>query len=124
MSGVGVSFGADRIYDVMEHLNIFPESLLASSQVMFANFGEKEAVYCLPILHKLRSLGVSAELYPDSVKMKKQFNYAHKKNIQFVAIVGESEMQKGEISIKNMSTGEQETINKQDIQNFLQRELS
>ncbi|MFA5648150.1 MAG: histidine--tRNA ligase [Bacteroidales bacterium] len=124
VSGVGVSFGADRIYDVMLHLNLFPDSLLASSQVMFANFGDKEAVFCLPIIQKLRSLGISSELYPDGAKMKKQFDYANKKNIQFVAIVGELEMQKGEVSIKNMTTGEQETIKIQDIQNFLQKELS
>ncbi|MDY0202058.1 MAG: histidine--tRNA ligase [Tenuifilaceae bacterium] len=124
VSGVGVSFGADRIYDVMLHLNLFPDSLLASSQVMFANFGDKEAVFCLPIIHKLRSLGISSELYPDGAKMKKQFDYANKKNIQFVAIVGELEMQKGEVSIKNMTTGEQETIKIQDIQNFFQKELS
>lgn len=124
VSGVGVSFGADRIYDVMLHLNLFPESLLATSQVMFANFGDKEAVFCLPIIHKLRSLGISSELYPDSAKMKKQFDYANKKNIQFVAIVGELEMQNGQVSIKNMTTGEQETIKIQDIQNFLQKELS
>lgn len=124
VSGVGVSFGADRIYDVMLHLNLFPDSLLASSQVMFANFGDKEAVFCLPIIQKLRSLGISSELYPDGAKMKKQFDYANKKNIQFVAIVGELEMQKGEVSIKNMTTGEQETIKIQDIQNFFQKELS
>lgn len=118
VSGVGVSFGADRIYDVMQHLSLFPESLLASSQVMFANFGEKEAVFCLPIIQQLRSVGISAELYPDAAKMKKQFDYANKKNIGYVAIVGESEMQNGEISIKNMATGDQETIKVSEVHNY------
>jgi histidyl-tRNA synthetase len=118
VSGVGVSFGADRIYDVMQHLNLFPESLLASSQVMFANFGHKEAAYCLPIIQKLRAAGISAELYPDAAKMKKQFDYANKKSIQYVVIVGESEMQKGEVSVKNMTTGNQETIKVSDIQGY------
>lgn len=118
VSGVGVSFGADRIYDVMQHLNLYPDSLLASSQVMFANFGEREAAYCLPIIQKLRSAGVSAELYPDAAKMKKQFDYANKKNIELVVIVGESEMQKGEVSIKNMTTGNQETLKADSIMNY------
>jgi histidyl-tRNA synthetase len=118
VSGVGVSFGADRIYDVMQHLNLFPESLLASSQVMFANFGDKEAVFCLPVIQQLRSAGISAELYPDAAKMKKQFDYANKKNIGYVAIVGESEMQNGEISIKNMATGNQETIKVSEVHNY------
>ncbi len=118
VSGVGVSFGADRIYDVMQHLNLYPDSLLASSQVMFANFGEREAAYCLPIIQKLRSVGISAELYPDAAKMKKQFDYANKKNIELVVIVGESEMQKGEVSIKNMITGNQETLKADGIMNY------
>ena len=118
VSGVGVSFGADRIYDVMQHLNLYPDSLLASSQVMFANFGEREAAYCLPIIQKLRSAGVSAELYPDAAKMKKQFDYANKKNIELVVIVGESEMQKGEVSIKNMITGNQETLKADGIMSY------
>jgi len=119
VSGVGVSFGADRIYDVMQHLNLFPESLLASSQVMFANFGDKEAAFCLPIMQRLRSAGLSAELYPDAAKMKKQFDYANKKNIQYVVIVGEAEMQNGEVSIKNMTTGDQETVKVNEIQSYL-----
>ncbi|HPF93233.1 MAG TPA: histidine--tRNA ligase [Tenuifilaceae bacterium] len=118
VSGVGVSFGADRIYDVMQHLNLFPESLLASSQVMFANFGDSEAAFCLPIIQQLRSAGISAELYPDAAKMKKQFDYANKKNIQYVAIVGESEMQKGEVSVKNMATGNQETVKVSEVNKY------
>ncbi|MBN1990006.1 MAG: histidine--tRNA ligase [Bacteroidales bacterium] len=107
VSGVGVSFGADRIYDVMLQLNLFPESLLTSSQVMFANFGEAEAAFCLPLIKTLREQGISAELYPDNTKMKKQFDYANKKNIRLVAVVGESEMQGNKVSVKNMVTGEQ-----------------
>ncbi|MDX9853636.1 MAG: His/Gly/Thr/Pro-type tRNA ligase C-terminal domain-containing protein, partial [Tenuifilaceae bacterium] len=107
VSGVGVSFGADRIYDVMLQLNLFPESLLTSSQVMFANFGEAEAAFCLPLIKTLREQGISAELYPDNAKMKKQFDYANKKNIRLVAVVGESEMQGNKVSVKNMVTGEQ-----------------
>lgn len=110
VSGVGVSFGADRIYDVMLHLNSFPESLLSSSRVMFANFGSREAAFCLPVLQQLRSAGISTELYPDAAKMKKQFDYANKKNVAFVVIVGEAEMQSGTASVKNMVSGNQETI--------------
>ncbi len=110
VSGVGISFGADRIYDVMLQLNLFPVSLLVSSQVMFANFGAKEAAYCLPLAQKLRENNISSEIYPDSAKMKKQFDYANKKNIKYVVIVGESEMNSGEVSVKDMSTGNQETM--------------
>jgi len=121
VSGVGVSFGADRIYDVMQHLNLFPDSLLVSSQVMFANFGDKEAAFCLPIMQRLRSVGISAELYPDAAKMKKQFDYANKKNIQYVVIVGEAEMQKGEVSIKNMATGNQETVKVSEVNTYFSK---
>jgi histidyl-tRNA synthetase len=118
VSGVGISFGADRIYDVMLHLNLFPESLLASSQVMFANFGAKEAAFCLPLIQKLRAKGISTELYPDAAKMKKQFDYANKKKISYVVIVGETEIQSGEVSVKNMLTGNQENINTENIAEY------
>ncbi len=123
VSGVGVSFGADRIYDVMLHLNLFPESLLASSRVMFANFGSKESAFSLPIIQELRVNGISAELYPDSAKMKKQFDYANKKNIAYVVIIGESEMQSGNVSVKNMHSGNQETINIENLVSFLSNSL-
>ncbi len=110
MSGVGVSFGADRIYDVMFQLNLFPESLMASTKVMFTNFGRYEATYCLNAIRNLREKGISAELYPDAAKLKKQFDYANKRNIQFVVIAGESEMQNRQFAVKNMTSGEQETI--------------
>ncbi|MDD2197217.1 MAG: histidine--tRNA ligase [Bacteroidales bacterium] len=118
VSGVGISFGADRIYDVMLHLNLFPESLLASSQVMFTNFGPKEAAFCLPLIQKLRAKGISTELYPDAAKMKKQFDYANKKKIAYVVIVGETEIQSGEISVKNMLTGNQENIDTENIAEY------
>ncbi len=119
VSGVGVSFGADRIYDVMLHLNLFPESLLSSSRVMFANFGPREAAFCLPILQTLRQAGISAELYPEAAKMKKQFDYANKKNIAFVVIVGEAEMQAGTASVKDMVSGNQEIITLKELAEYL-----
>lgn len=110
MSGVGVSFGADRIYDVMLQLNLFPENLISSTQVMFTNFGRYEASYCLNAIRTVREKGISAELYPDSTKLKKQFDYANKRSIKFVVIAGESEMHNRQFSVKNMITGNQETI--------------
>lgn len=110
VSGVGVSFGADRIYDVMLQLNLFPESLTSTTQVMFANFGANEVAYCMPAARKLRDAGISVEIYPDPAKVKKQFEYANKRNIRFMAIAGEAEMQNHQLSVKNMETGEQVTI--------------
>ena len=107
VSGVGVSFGADRIYDVMEQLDIFPKEIVASTKVMFVNFGDKEEKYCLPLLQKLRDNGINSEIFPESAKMKKQMTYANNKNIPFVVLVGESEMEKGMLTVKNMQTGEQ-----------------
>jgi len=119
VSGVGVSFGADRIYDVMLQLNLFPESLLASTHVMFANFGPKETAYCLPAIRSLRGNGISAELYPDPAKMRKQFEYANKKNIRFVVIAGESEMQNRQLALKDMVTGAQEVVSYDGLVNEL-----
>lgn len=110
MSGVGISFGADRIYDVMQQLNLFPESLMASTRVMFANFGSAEAAYCLRAVQAVRKMGISAELYPDAAKMKKQFDYANARNIAFVVIAGQNEIQNNQFSVKNMTTGEQVTV--------------
>ena len=107
LSGVGISFGADRIYDVLEELNLFPTELEASTQLMFANFGEEEAFQSAIWLKRLRDNGISSELYPDSHKLKKQMNYANNKNIPFVALVGENEMKNQEILVKNMESGEQ-----------------
>jgi len=110
MSGVGISFGADRIYDVMEELSLFPESATATTQVLFINFGEKEAGYCLNALQQLRAENIRAELYPDASKMKKQMKYANDKKIPFVVMVGEDEMNSGQLSLKNMESGEQTTV--------------
>ena len=110
VSGVGVSFGADRIYDVMLQLNLFPESLTSTTQVMFANFGANEVAYCMSAARKLRNAGISVEIYPDPAKVKKQFEYANKRNIRFMVIAGEAEMQNHQLSVKNMETGEQLTI--------------
>ena len=107
VSGVGVSFGADRIYDVMLELNLFPAETSATTQVLFVNFGEKEQKYCLPLVSKLRNAGINAELFPDQAKMKKQMSYANNKNIPFVVLVGENEMNSGTLTLKDMSSGEQ-----------------
>ncbi|MFW5720898.1 MAG: histidine--tRNA ligase [Bacteroidota bacterium] len=107
VSGVGVSFGADRIYDVMEQLQVFPGEIVSSTKVMFINFGEKEEKYCLPILQKLRKKGISAEIFPEAAKMKKQMSYANNKNIPFVILVGENEMNQNVLSVKDMMSGEQ-----------------
>lgn len=119
MSGVGVSFGADRIYDVMLQLNLFPEKLISSTKVMFTNFGRYEATYCLKAIRMLRENGISAELYPDATKLKKQFDYANKRSIQYVVIAGESEMQNRQFSVKNMTSGEQETIAFSNLNEYL-----
>ena len=111
VSGVGISFGAERIYDVLTQLNLFPENLSLGIDVMFVNFGEKEESHILPILSQLRSKGISAEIYPDSAKMKKQMTYANNTKAHFVAIIGETEMDDNNITLKNMQTGEQWTTN-------------
>jgi len=115
VSGVGISFGIDRIYIVMEELGLFPTNIDVSTKVMFANFGEKEASYCLPLLKELRANGISSELYPKSAKMKKQMNYANNKGVQFVIMVGEDEMKSGILSVKNMESGEQSNLNITDL---------
>ncbi|GAA4818827.1 histidine--tRNA ligase [Litoribaculum gwangyangense] len=107
MSGVGISFGLDRIYLVLEELNLFPETVSKSVEVLFINFGDKEALFCLKAIKKLRLQGVNAELYPDSAKMKKQMNHANKRNIPFVVLVGEEEIKSNNYSLKNMVSGEQ-----------------
>ena len=118
LSGVGVSFGADRIYDVLEELNLFPTELEASTQLMFANFGDEEAFQSAIWLKMLRDNGIASELYPDVYKLKKQMNYANNKNIPFVALVGEDEMKNQEILVKNMETGEQNTYSIVELVKF------
>jgi histidyl-tRNA synthetase len=107
MPGIGISFGLDRIYLVLEELALFPSLEADFTQVMFVNFGEKEADYCLKVLQKLRRAGINSELYPDAAKMKKQMNYANKKGIPYVVLVGEDEMKSDLLTIKNMTDGSQ-----------------
>lgn len=109
-SGVGISFGADRIYDVLNTLELYPKDTLASTKVLFVNFGEKEGAQSLQYVMKLRANGIPAEIYPDSTKMKKQMSYANDKNVAYVAVVGETEMANGTIALKCMETGEQENL--------------
>ncbi len=107
VSGVGISFGADRIFDVLNQLDLYPKDALQTTQLLFVNFGEKEEAYLLPLVAKVRAAGIRTELYPESAKMKKQMGYADTKKIPFVAIVGETEIAENKINLKNMITGEQ-----------------
>jgi histidyl-tRNA synthetase len=115
VSGVGISFGADRIYDVLEELNLFPNDIVASTKVLLINFGEKEAQYCLKVLKDLHKAGISAELYPDTKKINKQFEYADKRNIPYVVSIGEKEMQSGRVALKNLLSKEQIEIPLSDL---------
>lgn len=110
VSGVGISFGADRIFDVLNQLNLYPENSLQNTQVMFVNFGEAESEACLRHLARMRAAGIRAEIYPEAAKMKKQMGYADTQQIGFVALVGESEMAENKITLKNMNTGEQQCV--------------
>ena len=110
LSGVGISFGADRIYDVLNALNLYPDETGRSTRVLFANFGDAEAMASMKIIKQLRAVGISAEIYPDNVKMKKQISYANALAVPFFAMIGESELANGTISVKNMTTGEQSTV--------------
>ena len=115
VSGVGISFGADRIYDVISALDRFPKDAVEGTKVLFTNMGKRELLYTIPIVKQLREAGVPAEIYTDEVKLKKQFDYAEKKGIPFLAIVGEDEVTNSKISLKNLSTGEQKVVDKQDV---------
>ena len=115
LSGVGISFGADRIYDVLNQLDLYPETVTTTTQLLFVNFGEKETAYCLPILAKARQAGIRCEIYPDAAKMKKQMQYANQKQVPFVAIVGENEMAEGRVTLKNMETGEQQLLTPDEL---------
>ncbi len=115
LSGVGISFGADRIYDVLNQLNLYPEAVTTTTQVLFINFGEKETDYSLPIISQLRGQGIRCEIYPDASKMKKQMQYANQKGIPFVVMTGETEMQAGKVMLKNMTSGEQKLVAPEDI---------
>lgn len=110
VSGVGISFGADRIFDVMNELQVFPTNTNATTQVLFVNFGKNEEVYCMKLLREIRGAGINAEIYPEQGKIKKQFKYADDKGIPFVATIGSNEMEKGVITVKNMQSGEQSEV--------------
>ena len=115
MSGVGISFGADRIYDVLNQLDLYPKEAVNGTQLLFVNFGEAEAAAVLPILAKIRAAGIRAEIYPDTAKMKKQMSYANAKMVPFVAIVGENEMKEGKVTLKNMASGEQSLVTPDEL---------
>ena len=110
LSGVGISFGADRIYDVLNTLELYPKEMLSSTQVLFINFGEKETAYCLPFIAEIRKNGIRAEIFPDKAKMKRQMNYANAKNIPYVVFAGEDEIEKGKLMLKDMQSGEQKLV--------------
>ena len=115
VSGVGISFGADRIFDVLNQLELYPKEAVNSTKVMFVNFGDKETEYVLPVLADIRTKGINAEIYPDSAKMKKQMNYANDKHIPFVALAGENEMNENKFTLKNMITGEQSLVTAEEL---------
>ena len=115
MSGVGISFGADRIYDVLNQLDLYPKEAVNGTQLLFVNFGEAEAAYVLPVLAQVRAAGIRAEIYPDAAKMKKQMSYANAKMVPFVAIVGENEMKEGKVMLKNMTSGEQSLVTPEEL---------
>ena len=115
LSGVGISFGVDRIYDVLNALDLYPKDSLNTTQVLFINFGEQETAYCLPVINKVRENGIRAEIYPDATKMKKQMTYANAKQIPFVVLAGESEMAAQKVTLKNMETGEQMLVSQEEL---------
>ncbi len=115
VSGVGISFGAERIYDILLQCNLFPPETMETTQVLFVNFGEKEEAYCLPVVSALRQKGVHAEIFPDRAKMKKQMNYANKKAIPFVVLAGESEIEDRKFTLKNMESGDQKRVTEDEL---------
>ena len=115
LSGVGISFGADRIYDVLNTLDLYPKESVRGTKLLFINFGEKETEYCMPIVDAARKEGISTEIYPDKVKMKKQMSYANAKNISFVVLAGDNEIAENKVTLKDMKTGEQQILTVQDM---------
>ena len=115
LSGVGISFGADRIYDVLNTLDLYPKDAVNATQLLFINFGDKETAYCMPAVSKARVAGIRTEMYPDSAKMKKQMSYANTKHIPFVALAGENEMNEGKFTLKNMETGQQKLVSAEEL---------
>ena len=115
LSGVGISFGADRIYDVLNALDLFPKEAVTATQLLFINFGDKETAYCLPIANAARSAGIRTEIYPDKAKMKKQMGYANAKGIAFVALAGDDEIAQGKVTLKDMASGEQKLVSTEEL---------
>ena len=115
LSGVGISFGVDRIYDVLNQLDAYPKEAIQTTQLLFINFGEKETAYCMPAVAKAREAGIRTEIYPDASKMKKQMAYANAKQIPFVALAGENEINEGKLTLKNMTTGEQQLVTIEEL---------
>lgn len=120
LSGVGISFGVDRIFDVLNALDAYPKDAANGPKILFINFGEEETQYCLPIVSAVRAKGISAEIFPDPIKMKKQMSYANAKGIPFVALAGENEIKEGMLTLKNMKTGEQKLLSPQGLVNEIQ----
>jgi histidyl-tRNA synthetase len=112
---VGISFGVDRIYDVLNALDLYPKDSLQTTQVLFINFGERETDYCLPIINKVRAKGIRAEIYPDAAKMKKQMAYANAKQTPYVVLAGDNEMQQGRVTLKDMETGQQQLLTPDEL---------
>lgn len=121
MSGVGISFGADRIYDVLAELNLFPDFTAANTQLIFANYGEKESTYCLGLLKAVRAAGINAEMYPKRGKIQRQMQYANDKNVPYVALIGTDEMESGAFALKDMNTGEQQNVDLAELINILKK---
>ncbi|MCD7972642.1 MAG: histidine--tRNA ligase [Candidatus Azobacteroides sp.] len=119
ISGVGISFGADRIFDVLNQLDLYPKELTESTKVLFVNFGENETDYCLPIIQQLRKEGISSELYPENAKMKKQMGYADNKKIPYVIIAGENEIKENKVTLKHMGSGKQQLLSREELLKIL-----
>lgn len=121
LSGVGISFGADRIFDVLNTLNLYPQTAMTGTKLLFINFGEKETAYCMPIIAKARACGIATEIYPDTVKMKKQMSYANNNGINFVALAGENEISENKVTLKNMITGEQQLVSVDELVDIISK---
>jgi histidyl-tRNA synthetase len=119
LSGVGISFGADRIYDVLNQLELYPSGSLKTTQLMFANFGEQEVAHLLPLVTRIRAAGICAEIFPEASKMKKQMSYADAKKIPFVALIGENERQENKITLRDMSSGQQQSVSIEELIDFV-----
>jgi histidyl-tRNA synthetase len=124
LPGVGISFGADRIYDVMQTLDLFPKELISDLDVLFLNFGEREMLYILPITQNVRLAGFNAEIYPDAAKLKKQMKYADERKVKFVVIAGEEEINRAQFTVKNMTDGQQQVISLDGLIDFLKENFS